>query len=160
MPTGLSDLRHKGGRQMKFLRLAFAVAGLAALLTFAAPVQAATTQTYHATFVENGAGGTTCAPGTSCGSATFSRFGHVPYQSIVFDACGPNCHIRTVTFEDGSTLLIQESVVGENPPHFLEISQTILGGTGIFAGATGSGTGRVNLAANAIITASGTITLP
>jgi hypothetical protein len=43
---------------------------------------------------------------------------------------------------------------------FLEITQTIVGGTGRFAGATGSGTGRVNLAANALITASGTITLP
>jgi hypothetical protein len=34
-----------------------------------------------------------------------------------------------------------------------------VGGTGRFAGATGSGTGRVNVAANAVITASGTITL-
>jgi len=145
---------------MKLLILAFAAAALAVPLALAAPVQATTTVTYHATFVENGAGGTTCAPGTSCGSATFSRFGHVPYQSVVFDACGPNCHLRTVTFDDGSTLLIQESVVGENPPHFLEISQTILGGTGIFAGATGSGSGRVNLAAGFIITAAGSITLP
>ena len=41
----------------------------------------------------------------------------------------------------------------------VDVTQTIVGGTGKFAGATGSGTGRVNLAANAIITASGTITL-
>jgi hypothetical protein len=38
-------------------------------------------------------------------------------------------------------------------------SQTILGRTGIFAGATGSGSARVNLAAGFIITAAGSITL-
>jgi hypothetical protein len=86
-------------------------------------------------------------------------------------ACGANCHVRTITFDDGSTLLIRESVVGvispgssssagDNAPDFLEISQTIVGGTGRFAGATGSGSGRVNRAAEAIVTASGTINLP
>jgi hypothetical protein len=155
---------------MKLLRLALVPAAAVLVLALAAPAMAATTLSYHATFVENGAGQTSCAAGTSCGSATISGLGHVAYQSIVFDACGPNCHIRTITFDDGSTLLMQESVVnvispgdsssaGTNAPQFLEISQTIGGGTGTFAGATGSGTGRVNLAANAIITASGTITL-
>jgi tetrahydromethanopterin S-methyltransferase subunit D len=52
------------------------------------------------------------------------------------------------------------SAAGANAPQFLEITQTIVGGTGALAGATGSGTGRVNLAAGAVITASGTITLP
>ena len=107
--------------------------------------------------------------GISCGSATISKLGHVANQCVVFDACGPNCHVRTITFDDG-TLLIHESVVGAvspgnssaagpNAPIFLEITQTIVGGTGRFAGATGSGTGRVNLAPAAIATASGTITL-
>ena len=52
------------------------------------------------------------------------------------------------------------SAAEANAPLFLDITQTIVGGTGRFAGASGSGTGRVNLAANAIITASGAITLP
>jgi hypothetical protein len=52
------------------------------------------------------------------------------------------------------------AAAGANAPLFLEITQTIVGGTGRFAGATGSGTGRVNLAANTLITTSGTITLP
>jgi hypothetical protein len=145
------------------------VAALALVLALTAPATAATTFTYHATFVEIGTGG--MPAGISCGSATISKLGHVANQCVVFNACGPNCNVRTVTFDDGSTLLIQESVVGmispgnssvagTNAPLFLEISQTILPGTGRFAGATGSGTGRVNLAAGAIITASGTITLP
>jgi hypothetical protein len=146
--------------------LAAVLVMLLALAALAAPATAATTLRYHATFVENGAGQTTCAPGTACGSATISGLGHVAFQSVVFNACGPNCHLRTIPFEDG-TLLIRESVVNMVSPgnsgevKFLEITQTILpSSTGRFAGATGSGTGRVNLAAGAVITASGTITLP
>jgi hypothetical protein len=156
---------------LKLLRLALVVGAAAAGLAVPTPTLAATTLSYHATFVENGAGQTSCAVGTSCGSATISGLGHVALQSVVFDACGPNCHIRTITFDDGSTLVIRESIVnvvspgdssaaGANAPQFLDITQTVVGGTGAFAGATGSGTGRVNLAANAVITASGTITLP
>ena len=151
---------------MKLFRVALVAATVGVLLVLAAPAAAATTQSYHATFVEVGG----AIPGGSCGSATISELGHVDNQCVVFDACGPNCEVRTITFDDGSTLVIHESVVGvispgesssagANAPLFLEITQTIAGGTGRFAGATGSGTGRVNLAANAVITASGTITL-
>ena len=150
---------------MKLLGLMLALVSVAVMLVLAAPATAST-QTYRATFVEIGG----AIPGGSCGSATISELGHVAYQCVAFDACGPNCEVRTITFDDGSTLLIHESIVGvispgnsaaagANAPQFLDITQTIVGGTGKFAGATGRGTGRVNLAANAIITASGTITL-
>jgi hypothetical protein len=153
---------------MKLLRLALALASLAVMLVLAAPATAST-QTYHATFVEIGSGG--IPAGISCGSATISELGHVANECIVFNACGPNCHVRTITFDDGSTLVIHESVVGvispgqssaagANAPLFLKITQTIFGGTGRFAGATGSGTGTVNTVAGAVIIASGTITLP
>ena len=139
---------------LKLVRLAFALASLAVMLVLAAPATAST-QTYHATFVEINGG----FPGGSCGSATISQLGHVADQCVVFDACGPNCEVRTITFDDRSTLVIQESILGADG-HFLYITQTIVGGTGRFEGATGSGTGRVNLAAGAVITASGTITFP
>lgn len=150
---------------MKLLRIAVLSSTLVALLALAAPAAATTTEKYHATFVEVGG----AVPGGSCGSATISQLGHVANQCVAFDACGPNCEVRTITFDDGSTLVIHESIVGvispggssaagANAPLFLEITQTIVGGTGRFAGATGSGTGRVNLAANAVITATGTIT--
>lgn len=85
--------------------------------------------------------------------------GTSPTSASLFNACGPGCELRTITFDDGSTLLIHETIVGvvspgdssaagANVPMFLEIMQTVVGGTGRFAGATGSGTGRVNLAAN------------
>jgi hypothetical protein len=156
----------KGRISMKLFGVALVAATVGVLLVLAAPAAAAMTQSYHATFVEVGGG----IPGGSCGSATISELGHIDNQCVVFDACGPNCEVRTITFGDGSTLVIHESIVGvispgesssagANAPLFLEITQTIAGGTGRFAGATGSGTGRVNLAANAVITASGTITL-
>lgn len=130
------------------------------LLVTAAPATAATRK-YQATFVE--IGGDT-GTGASCGSATISGIGHVADQCIQFDACGINCHERTITFDDGSSLLIVESVVGVitngKSGGFLEITQTIAGGTGRFEGATGSGSGVVNLNSAAVIIASGTITLP
>jgi ligand-binding sensor domain-containing protein len=68
-----------------------------------------------------------------------------------------------IAFDDGSVLLVEESVVGVithgDSTGFLEITQTIAGGTGRFEGATGSGTGVVNLNSGAVIIASGTITL-
>jgi hypothetical protein len=126
----------------------------------------ASATTYHATFVEVGGG----ILGGSCGSATISVAGHVAHQCVYFNACGANCDLRTITFDDG-TLVMHESVVGavapgnsfnaaSNTPLFLQITQTIVGGTGRFAGATGGGTGRINTAADAVITSSGTITLP
>ena len=153
---------------MKLLSLALALASLAMMLVLVAPATAST-QSYHATFVEIGSGGPPA--GISCGSATISRLGHVANQCISFNACGPNCHVRTITFDDGSTLVIQESIVGTispgdssaagpNAPLFLKITQTIVGGTGRFAGATGGGTGTVNTAAGSVIIVSGTITLP
>ena len=154
---------------MKLLRFALAAATLVALLALATPAMAATTTTYHATFVEIGSGGPPA--GISCGSATISELGHVANECILFNACGPNCHVRTITFDDGSTLVIHESIVGTispgqssaagaNAPLFLEITQTIVSGTVRFAGATGSGTGTVNTVAGSVIIASGTITLP
>ena len=98
---------------------------------------------YEATFVEVGG----AILGGSCGSATISGAGHVACQCVYFDKC---------------MLVMQESVVGAwlpgspfaagaNAPLFLQITQTIVEGTGRFAGATGGGTGRINTAADAVI---------
>ena len=150
-------------------RIALALASLLAItFVLAAPAMASTTQSFHASFVELG-----FVPGSpySCGSGTISELGHVANQCILFNACGPNCHVRTITFDDGSTLVIHESIVGmispgessaagAHAPLFLEITQTIVDGTGRFVGATGAGTGTVNTVAGSVIIASGTITLP
>jgi hypothetical protein len=131
-------------------------------LVVTASASASATQ-YHATFVE--VGGAISGGLGSCGSAPISGAGHVAYQCVVFDTCGLHCNVRTITFDDGSMLVMHESVfgavfAGANAPLFLQITQTIVDGTGRFAGATGGGTGRINTAADAVITSSGTIILP
>jgi hypothetical protein len=146
----------------KILRVTLALASLTVtMLVLTAPATASTTQPFQATFVE--VGGITETG--SCGSATISQLGHVAYQCVVFNGCGPNCELRTITFDDGSTLVIQESIVGViahgQSAGLFEITLTIDGAssTGRFAGATGGGTGTVILPPFAVITASGTITL-
>ena len=175
--------RMKHARAIRVAASVFALAAVAASLVGAVPARAATTAPYQATFIEPYGGPMqapfSCPPGTSCGSANVSGLGHVANQFIVFGDCGPDCHLRTLTFDDGSTLVIRElqltsfappgSAGGHGyigfglpgNPQFLEITQTILGGTGRFAGASGSGAGTVKVAGGvAIIKASGSITLP
>jgi len=145
-----------------------ALLALALGLVVTASASASTTQ-YQATFVE--VVGATPGGSTSCGSSTISGAGHVAHQCVHLNECGFNCAVRTITFDDGSTLVMHESIVlvvspgnssaaGQNAPVFLEITQTIVRGTGRFAGATGGGTWRVNTSADAVIHSSGTITLP
>jgi hypothetical protein len=154
----------KGVEVRKLTTLAVLVLTLGLVVTASASASATR---YQATFVEVGGG----ISGGSCGSATISGAGHVAHQCVYFNSCGFNCDVRTITFDDGSTLVMHESVVGEvvpgdafnagpNTPLFLLITQTIVNGTGRFAGATGGGTGRINTAAEAVITSSGTITFP
>jgi len=97
---------------MKLSRVALVAATAGVLLVLAAPAAAATTKSYHATFVEVAGG----IPGGSCGSATISELGHVDNQCVAFDACGPNCEVLTITFDDGSTLVMHESIVGVESP--------------------------------------------
>jgi hypothetical protein len=161
----------------RFLTL---VCSAAAAAVLALPAAASTTFSYEATYVEPFG---ECAPGTSCGSASISGIGHSANQVVQFNACGFGCHIRTLTFDDGSTLVIriEDQPSGfaftspgnsgthgrncfpgiEGNPQFLDVKETIVGGTGALAGATGSGSGRVALhGCIAIGKTSGTITLP
>jgi hypothetical protein len=169
------------------VKLTFALAAVAAALVAAVPATAEMTVAYQATYVEPVGGANqspfSCPPGTSCGSASISGIGHSDNQVVNFNACGFGCHHRTVTFDDGSTLVIR---VEDQPsgfaftspgnsgshgyigvpglagnPQFLDIKETIIGGTGRLAGASGSGTGTVELHGGvAIGKTSGTITLP
>jgi hypothetical protein len=163
------------------VRLVVGVAG--AWLALATPSSAATVLDFHATFVEP-AGGPVhtpfeCPPGTSCGTANLGLLGHGS-SVVAFGACGPTCSIRTITLTDGSQLVIFEygdlsefaspgssgahgyTAFGlPGNPQFLAITLTIMGGNGVFEGASGTATGTVKVAGGVgIITVSGTIILP
>lgn len=167
-------------------KFTFVLAVIAAVLVAAGSAIADTTISYEATYVEPIGGPNespfSCPPRTSCGSASISGIGHADYQVVAFNACGFGCHLRTVSFDDGSTLLVKvedqpsgfafispgnsgsHGYIGTGQsgnPQFLDIKETILGGTGRLAGATGSGTGTVKVHGGvAIGKTSGTITLP
>jgi hypothetical protein len=166
------------------LGVAVAVPGLS-LLVAASPAQAATTVRYHAAYVEPAGGPQqspfSCPLGTTCGSASFSGLGHASNQVGEFNACGLGCHVRTVWFDDGSTLVLRtvdqpgpfaftspgsSGQHGYNAfglpgnPQFLDIVETVVGGSGRFAGATGGGSGRVQVSGGvAVGHTSGSITL-
>ena len=93
------------------IKLGIALATAAAAFAVATPAMAQTTLPYQATYVEpvGGPNGSpfSCAPATSCGSASISGIGHSDNQVVQFNACGFGCHVRTVIFADGATLVIR-----------------------------------------------------
>jgi hypothetical protein len=144
-------------------------------LAFAPLAGATTTVSWRATFPEPFGGPRhspfDCAPGTSCGSGEVTGLGFAQ-DVIAFGACGTNCDVRTLTFADGSTIVMHESEPGfQTPgnsqpndrsygnPVTIFLSDVIVGGTGRFAGASGSAAGQVELAGGvAVITLAGTVT--
>jgi hypothetical protein len=93
---------------------------------------------------------------------------------IVFGGgCGGACDVRTLTFADGSTIVMDETESNpQNPgnsqpsppnsygnPVSVDLSDTIVGGTGRFAGASGTASGQLKIAGGiAMINLSGTVT--
>lgn len=152
---------------LRLLRVA-ALALTGSGLALAAPASAAEPERFVATFVEKDFT-TSCSPGTSCGSGRIAGVGHVPTVTVQFDACGAGCQVRTLDFEDGSTLTIHEVArhwfvpYGNSGGHasaapaYLPLEVTIIGGSGRFADASGTATGIVRTTNDdARITMSGT----
>lgn len=170
-------------RLKQVVGLMLAIGASSALLVLVAPVAASPPGTYNATFVEPYGGPVhspfACDPGTSCGTANLGNLGHGS-TVVQFNGCGLGCQVRTINFDDGSQLVIHEfgnladfespgnsghhGYIGlglPGDPQFLAITQTIVGGTGRFAGASGSGSGTVKVAGGvAIIEATGAISIP
>lgn len=153
---------------MKLVRLALACAAFATALTVAASAAASTTAPFRAIFVESG-----CAPLTICGAGNVAGLGHVERTVLVINGCGLGCTLRTIWFENGSTLVTHGVTTGVDipgnseeagstaNPAWIRGAWTIVGGTGDFAGATGNGTGDIHVAAGKSTTRlTGTITLP
>ena len=158
------------------------IAGVGALLaTFGAVAggSASSTVSWSATFAEVGGGPIhspfVCPAGESCGSGQVVGLGQAQ-DVIVFRAgCGGACDIRTLTFSDGSQLVMDETasnleVPGNSSsapstayghPVSLTLAEVIdpAASTGRFAGATGTAAGGVKVAGGvAIIRLSGSLT--
>jgi hypothetical protein len=106
-----------------------------------------------------------------CGSGQVIPFGHATENVVFGGACGGNCDFRTINLAAGS-IYTDESFsnpscpgvcAGRGPtggPAFGDLTDVIVGGTGIFAGASGTLSGSVTGAGSTgVARLSGTITL-
>ena len=162
------------------LILGFAVTALAIGALGAGPAGASTTVAFKATLAEPIGGLNNspfdCPPDSGCGSGSGQVIGLGQAQDlIIFLACGSECDVRFLTFTDGSTIVMHEvfsnyrtpgkSEHPEDPtsrsyghPFSNDLNDTIVGGTGRFAGATGTAGGSVTVAGGvATVRLSGTV---
>lgn len=172
---------------MKLFHSSLAVAGALMLVLPAADWAERGTRDVQYTYREQVGGPQSspfgCDPGTSCGTASLSFFGPSGEQEVVFNQCGLGCHVRTIDFDDGSSLVMHvvdqpspfafgapgnaghSGYIGypnlDGNPQFLSIIEIIVDGTGRFEGATGTSEGTVRLhGGSAIGSLKGTITVP
>ena len=142
-------------------------------LAFASPAGAATTIPVKVTFTEPvipavKSGDCAVFPEGFCGMGQVIPFGHAT-ETIEFGACGPVCDFRTINLAEGSIFIEETFSDPECPgacqpnrafPSSGTLTDVIVGGTGIFEGATGTLTGTVRAAGpQSQIKLSGSITL-
>ena len=122
------------------------------------PAAATTSVVVRMTFAEpahpNFIKGCAVFPEGFCGSGEVVPFGQAT-ESIAFGVgCGGTCDLRTIVLRDG-TLTLEETGIfrclgacGTYPVEagYGDLTDTIVAGTGIFAGATGTLTGTVRAA--------------
>jgi len=145
------------------------------------PAGASTTVAFKATLAEP-VGGLNyspfeCPPDSGCGSGSGQVIGLGHAQDlIIFCGCANGADVRFLTFADGSTIVMHElfsnfqtpgnSQHPEDPtsrsyghPFSNDLNETIAGGTGRFAEATGTASGTVTVAGGvATVRLTGTIT--
>jgi hypothetical protein len=135
----------------------------AAMLAVLAPAHAAegtaVTQSVTMTFAEPIHPSLDCPgfPDVSCGSGQVKPLGQAT-DIVVFGAgCGGTCDLRTIYLAGGS-LILEETVSDVVCPQVCRpgplelasatLTDVVIGGTGMFEGATGTLTGTVRLAAS------------
>jgi hypothetical protein len=168
----------------KFVIIVSGVICAAVLAVVAAPASASTS-TFEATFQQHYGAGVAPLPCdvTFCSEGTVAGYGHATGATTITSVRpvpGTSCieftATSTITLDDGSTLSLEASGIRcpvggshDAPGHLISYGNpvsttgtfTITAGTGIFAGASGSGTFLASFAGDVQVTElSGTITLP
>jgi hypothetical protein len=153
-------------------RLLLLLATLAiAVLALASQAIANTTVSLKMTFIEpthqNINSGCPVLPNGGCGNGAVTPFGHATETIVGGGACGGSCDFRTVNIAGGS-IYMDESLSNPTCPGSCQpnpaepftgtLTDVVVGGTGIFAGATGTLSGSVSAnGPEAVIQLSGTI---
>ena len=142
---------------------------------------ASTSVAWKATFSENFGGRNhspfVCPADTNCSGGQVVGLGQAQEVIVFGGGCGGTCDRRTLTFADGSTIVMDETDVpdsartpgksGNAPgqpgsygnPFRLDRTDVVVDGTGRFAGASGSATCQVKVAGGvATINLTGTVT--
>jgi hypothetical protein len=119
--------------------------------------------------VQNIRSGCPVFPDGFCGNGVVVPFGHATETILFGGACGGSCDLRRVNVAGGSIYLDEffsnPSCPGACQPNPAEpgsgtLTDVVVGGTGMFAGATGNVSGSVTAAAlESAIKLAGTITL-
>jgi hypothetical protein len=142
-------------------RFVLLLCGMALSLAFASQAMASTTVSVSMTFAEPVApafksGDCPVFPEGFCGSGEVIPFGHAT-ETIDFGAgCGGACDLRTIDLAQGS-IVIEETFsdftcrgschAGPTLPTSGTLTDVIVGGTGLFAGAAGELSGTVRTTA-------------
>lgn len=164
------NLRGESSMRRLLLLLGFVAMSLA----FASQAAAGTTavsvsMSFTEPIVQNVRSGCPVFPDGFCGNGIVVPFGHATETILFGGACGGACDFRTVNLAEGSIYLDEFFSDGTCPgschPNPAEpgsgiLTDVIVGGTGIFAGATGTLNGSVSAAGlESAIKLSGTVTL-
>jgi len=149
-------------------RVGLVLVTIVLLAAFTVPAMAATTISIKMTFVENISKQSDCTNALGlCGTGQVVPLGQAT-ETIQFGAgCGGMCDLRTIVLENG-TLIVDETyspdcLRGCNPDVFTGVlTDVIVGGTGDYAGASGTlaGTVRATVGVAIHIKLSGTLILP
>ena len=122
-------------------------------LALASPASANTTVNIKMTFAEPAVNPDCAVTNGFCGQGVVHPLGSAT-ETIEFGAaCGSTCDLRTINLAGGS-------IIADEYEFPTSLSGVIIGGTGMFAGATGTYTGTVHIAHDrvSIVTLTGTLT--
>jgi hypothetical protein len=159
-------------------KLVTLIAGLAVVaIAFASPAMATSTTPVSMTFTEpffpnvnSDCAAIALPDGGFCGNGIVVPFGHATETVTFGAACGGECSLRTVTLAKGSIVMEERESGGtgcsrchneHGGPFSADLTDVIVGGTGVFAGSSGTLSGAVNgTGLQAKVRLAGTITLP